>query len=142
MCECLCEVMEHAVETGGLRGVFGEREGLGAVHEGVGVRDDLPRGGDAVVNAPGAHAFDIGGHRIGDGLAQGAVFVVVVGSDGEDAGAILLRHVDGAVEEVSETASELLVVAHDDALIAEVGVVAGGDVAHEIVAQTIGRECV
>ena len=71
-------MVEHAVETGSLSGIFGEREGLRAIDEGIRVRDDLPRGGDAFVDVPAAHFFEVGGHGLGHGLAQGLIDLVIV----------------------------------------------------------------
>jgi hypothetical protein len=78
MRESLGEVVEHAVEPGGLGGIFGEGEGLRAIDESVRMSDDFPRGGDAVMDGPAVHAFEIGGQGIGDGLAESGVFGIVI----------------------------------------------------------------
>ncbi len=69
-----------------------------------------------------------------------ALVLVVVTGCADHPAAILLRHVERAVEQVAQAAGELLVIGHRDAFLAEIGIVAGGDVAHQVVAQSVGRE--
>ena len=73
-------------------------------------------------------------------MAESRVFGVVIVTDNEEATAVFLSHVDAPVEEVAQASGELFVVGHEDALVVEVGVVASGDVTHEVVAQAVGSE--
>lgn len=51
------KMVENAVESSGLGGIFREGEGFGAVDIGIGVGDDLPSGCDAIVDGPCVHGF-------------------------------------------------------------------------------------
>lgn len=75
-------------------------------------------------------------------MAESCVFGVVIVTGNEEAIAVFLSHVDASVEEVAQASGELFVVGHEDALVVEVGVVASGDVAHEVVAQAVGSELI
>ena len=92
------------------------------------------------MDLPRVHFLKVTLRRFGYGLAQGLIHLVIVRSGREHSGAILLRHVDGAVQEVSQAAGEFLVVGHLKPFLAEVGVIAGGHVAHEVIAQPFWRE--
>ena len=49
-----------------------------------------------------------------------------------------MRHVQRAVEQIAERIRQVGIVALDESLLAEIRVVAGGDVAHQIIAQRFG----
>ena len=102
--------------------------------------DDLPRSVNTVMDRPSVHLLQIDRQGFGDGLSQGGIFGVIITSRCQHSTAIFLSHVDASIEQVAQAPRELLVVRHDEALLAKVAVIAGGDVTHDIIAQTIGGE--
>ena len=127
----LDEVVEDLVEARGLGGVLGELEGLGLLDVEVGAADEVPDGdqGALQVVLPEELAGVLHGAR---GVGR-----ELVGGCRDDAVAVLVEHVDGAVEEVAEAVGELGVVAGLEALVGPVAVGADGELAQDVVAEGV-----
>lgn len=122
--------------------VLFEFPGCGALEVAVAVGDVVVDGLEGFGDFAIVHGGAVGGGGILEGLAEGDVFGVI-GVGGTDGGvAEALGHVDGPVEEVAEVVCELGVEDHDEAFDVEVAVLAGADVAAEVVAEGFGSELV
>ena len=122
--------------------VFFHRPGLAALKVAVAVGDVVVDGLEGNADLAVFHGGAVGCGGLCEGFAEGDVLLFrgVGGGDGGSASA--LEEVDGAVEEVSKVVGELGVEDHDEALDIEVAVLAGVDVAAEVVADGVGAELI
>ena len=125
---------QHLVEARGLRRIFGQFPRCGTLHEPVGRGDQLPRGLKRAVHLAAFHRDVETPRRLGaERFQRHGVFGLVGRRGGQRSPAVAASHTDRAVDQVPEVVGQIGMVTGAQAFLVEIGVLTGGNVAHQVV---------
>ena len=130
-------MVQHALQTGLVGLVFGQRPGSGLVDVLVGALDDRKDLHQGLRDGQAVHVGrDLGGQLVDHGLQLG-VDGFGTGHIVHGAAEVLLAHGDGAAEQVAQIVRQIAVDAGDQGFVGEHAIVAEGNLTQQEVADGI-----
>ena len=135
--QCLAQVVQHALQTGLVGLVLGQRPGSGLVDVLVGALDDRKDLHQGLRDGQAVHVGrDLGGQLVDHGLQLG-VDGFGTGHIVHGAAEVLLAHGDGAAEQVAQVVCQVAVDAGDEGFVGERAIVAERDLTQQEVADGV-----